>query len=198
MNENSGNAAIFARVSTLDQAVGNQLPELRQLAAHRGMDVAAEVTVEDSAWGTGNGKGAAFDARRAELLEGARLGRYGTVLLWSLDRLSRRGAEDMLSYVRRLSEAGVTLVSVKDPWVESLSDPMTRELLLGIFATVARFESERRSERIKAGVARRRAEGKPVGRQAGTRDKKQRRRSGYIASWEDGGKRREAARAGAA
>lgn len=180
----TGKAVIFARVSTLDQAVGNQLPELRQLAANRGMDVAAEITVEDSAWGTGNGKGTAFDARRAELLEGARLGKYGTVLLWSLDRLSRRGAEDMLSYVRRLSEAGVKLVSIKDPWVESLSDPMTRELLLGIFATVARFESERRSERIKLGLGRRKAEGKPVGRAPGAKDKKPRRKSGYYASWE--------------
>jgi putative DNA-invertase from lambdoid prophage Rac len=183
-------AAIFARVSTLDQSVSNQLPELRQLAANRGMDVATEITVEDSAWSAGKGgKGTAFDAKRTELLEGARLGKYSHVLLWSLDRLSRRGAEDMLGYVRRLSEAGVKLTSIKDPWVESLSDPMVREMLLGIFATVARFESERRSERIRAGLARRKAQGLPVGRKPGAKDKTQRRRSGYIKSWED---RREA------
>jgi hypothetical protein len=45
----NANCAIWARVSTLDQAVGNQLPELRQLAASRGMDVAAEITGEASA-----------------------------------------------------------------------------------------------------------------------------------------------------
>ena len=85
------------------------------------------------------------------------------VLCWGLDRLSRRGAEDMLSYVRRLTDTGCRLWSLKDPWAESTADPMTRELLFSVFATIARFESERRSERIKAGIERRRREGKPIG-----------------------------------
>jgi DNA invertase Pin-like site-specific DNA recombinase len=57
-------------------------------------------------------------------------------------------------------------------------------------------ESRRKSERIRAGLERRRAEGKPVGRQAGAVDKKARKRSGYVASWEPGGKRRERAAQG--
>jgi len=179
-------AAIWARVSTTQQNTTNQLGELRQWAADRVLDVAAEYVTEDSAWSkaNGNGKGAEFDSRRAELLEGARLGRYSVVLVWGVDRLSRRGAEDMLAYVRRLTETGCALWSLKDPWCESTSDPMTRELLFGVFATIARFESERRSARIRAGLARRRAEGKPVGRQHGSGDKKPRKRSGYMARWE--------------
>lgn len=178
--------AIWARVSTAQQNTVNQLVELRQWAADRGLDVAAEYVTEDSAWtkANGNGKGAEFDARRADLLEGARLGRYTVVLVWGIDRLSRRGAEDMLSFVRRLTETGSALWSLKDPWCESTADPMTRELLFGVFATIARFESERRSQRIKAGLARRRAEGKPVGRQQGSADKRPRKRSGYVQRWE--------------
>jgi len=191
-------AAIWARVSTADQHTENQVSELRALAVTRGYQVTAEITTEDSAWASGtngNGtKGKEFDARRAELLEGARLGKYEVILVWGLDRLSRRGAEDMLAYTRKLADTGARLVSIKDPWAEDLSSPMVRELLLGIFATIARFESERRSERIRAGLARRRAEGKPVGRIKGSGDKKPRRRSGYVAAWEQGGARREAER----
>ncbi len=54
-------------------------------------------------------------------------------------------------------------------------------------------ESKRRSERIQAGLARRRAEGRPVGRQPGVKDRKPRKRSGYVAAWEEGGARRERA-----
>jgi len=71
-------------------------------------------------------------------------------------------------------------------------DPFAREILVGLMGTLARYESQRRSERIKAGLERRRTEGKPVGRQAGARDKGTRRRSGYVAAWEAGGARRQA------
>jgi putative DNA-invertase from lambdoid prophage Rac len=179
-------AAIWARVSTSDQRTTNQLDELRAWAASRGVEVVAEFITEDSAWATGlsNGKGAEFDRKRAELLDGARLGRYHVVLTWGIDRLSRRGAEDMLSFVRRLTETGCALWSMKDPWVESTSDPFARELMIGIFGTLARFESERRSQRVKAGLARRKREGKPVGgRKPGAKDKAKRNAQGVSAAW---------------
>jgi putative DNA-invertase from lambdoid prophage Rac len=174
--------AIWARVSTSDQSTDNQLRELRQWAADRQLTVAAEYITEDSAWtAKGNGsKGAEFDRQRAALLEGARLGRYQVVLVWGIDRLSRRGAEDMLSFARRLTDTGCKLWSLKDPWVESTADPMTRELLFGVFGTIARFESERRSARIKAGLARRKAAGLPVGgRVSGSKDRKPRGDAGW-------------------
>jgi DNA invertase Pin-like site-specific DNA recombinase len=77
-------------VSQYDQSADSQLPELRGLAAAKGLEIAAEIIMEGSAWSMSNGKGAEFDARRAELLEGARLGKYATVLVWGLDCL---GAE---------------------------------------------------------------------------------------------------------
>jgi DNA invertase Pin-like site-specific DNA recombinase len=54
---------------------------------------------------------------------------------------------------------------------------------------MAQQESRRRSERIKAGLDRRRAQGPPVGRLPGTADKKPRKRSGYVPSWENGRRR---------
>jgi DNA invertase Pin-like site-specific DNA recombinase len=183
-------AALWARVSTTDQTNEGQLYELREWAANRGLDVVAEFVTEDSAWaqahnGNGNGgKGSEFDAKRTELLDGARMGHYQIVLCWGLDRLSRRGAEDMLGFVRRLTDTGCRLWASKDPWVESMTDPMIRELLLSVFATLARFESERRSARIKTGMDRRKRAGLPVGgRVEGARDRKPRRTEGYLETW---------------
>jgi DNA invertase Pin-like site-specific DNA recombinase len=56
--------------------------------------------------------------------------------------------------------------------------------LAAVYAWMARAESAHRSERVRAGLERRRREGKPVGRQPGATDKRPRKRSGYVARWE--------------
>jgi DNA invertase Pin-like site-specific DNA recombinase len=179
--------AIWARVSSSEQTTTNQLAELRKWAADRGLTVAEEFVTEDSAWtkGNGNGKGADFDKKRNELLEGARLGRYSVVLVWGLDRISRRGSEDMLSFARRLTDTGCRLWSLKDSWVESTADPMIRELLFGVFATIARFESERRSQRVKSAMARPEVQAKLSDRKSRGADKKSTKRDseGYKRAW---------------
>ena len=169
---------------------------LRAWAAELGATVAAEYVTEDSAWASNGGKGAEFDRKRKALLSDvqARRGTPVLVLVWAIDRLSRQGTEDMMSYLRRLAEAGADVRSKQDPWLNTV-DPFAREILLGVFATVAKYESERRSARIKAGLKRRKeVDKKPVGRQPGAVDKKKRKRSGYVQMWEDGGTRREAQR----
>jgi DNA invertase Pin-like site-specific DNA recombinase len=57
-------------------------------------------------------------------------------------------------------------------------------VLVAFAGWMAERESARRSERIKAGLARRKAQGLPVGRKPGSTDKTPRRKSGYYASWE--------------
>jgi putative DNA-invertase from lambdoid prophage Rac len=186
-------AAIWARVSTTEQHTANQLEALRAVAADRGLDVVAEFVTEDSAWraSNGKGKGAEFDRQRRALLDGAHEGRYVVVLIWALDRLSRQGIVDTGNVVRQLTAAGCEIWSHQESWMQT-TDPHTRELIIAIMAWLAEMESARRSERIKAGLARRRREGKPVGRRAGATDARKRKRSGYIASWEPGGARRQA------
>ena len=189
-------AAIWARVSTDDQNTGNQLDQLRAWADRRGLEVVEEFVTEDSAWAAnpGNGKGAEFDRQRNALINGARLGHYQVVLIWALDRLSRRGIEDTLSVLRRLAEHEADVWSLQEDWLRT-SDPAMRELLIGIFGWMAGQESKRRSERIKAGLARRKAQGLPVGgRVPGAKDKRPRSCEGYVAAWSER-KRREAAKA---
>jgi DNA invertase Pin-like site-specific DNA recombinase len=173
--------AIWARVSTDDQESSNQLSELRQWAARRGLEIAAEYVVDGaSAW-----KGEHHD-RLVAVLTDARLGRYDVLLVWALDRLDRldrEGVESTLGLLRRFHETGASIWSLKEPWTET-ADPRMAELLGAIYAWMAAEESRRRSERVKAGLASRKAEGKPIGRRAGSQDRRPRRRSGYYARWE--------------
>ena len=81
------------------------------------------------------------------------------------------------------------VVSVRESWLDG--SPEVQDILIAFAGWMAERESARRSERIKAGLARRRAEGEAVGRQAGATDKGKRKRSGYVRSWEEGGARRQ-------
>lgn len=159
--------AIWARVSSADQFALNQLAVLRAWAEARGLVVVAEFVTEDSAFAQGH---AGFDKARAALLDGARLGRYQVVLAWAIDRLSRKGIEDTLRAMRKLYEHGADIWSHEEGWLET-ADPHMRELLVSFMAWIAQQESLRRSERIKAGIARRRAEGGHTGRKPGSRNR---------------------------
>ncbi len=69
----------------------------------------------------------------------------------------------------------------QEPWTEAGGELL--DLLLAIAGWVARMESNRRSERTKAGLARAVAQGKRLGRPPGSKDKKKRSRRGYLLRW---------------
>lgn len=188
-------AAIWARVSSTDgsQTNENQLIALRQMAASRGFDIVREFITEDSAWSSGNGpKGKEFDRQRRELSHGAHRGEYSRILIWALDRLSRRGIKDTIGVLDDLTDAGAVVCSHQESWIET-SDPRMRELIISVMSWMSEMESARRSERIKAGMARVKAEGIHVGgRKTGAKDKRRRSREGYERAWQEGGARRQA------
>lgn len=68
--------------------------------------------------------------------------------------------------------------SHQEPWTEVGGEML--ELLLAIAGWVARMESNRRSERTKAGLERAKSEGKTLGRPKGSLDTRQRSRRGYL------------------
>ena len=74
--------AIYARVSTLDQHVENQLTELRSYVERRGWTAVEYVD---------RGVSGAKDRRPAldELLKAARRRRFDVLVCWRLDRLGR-------------------------------------------------------------------------------------------------------------
>lgn len=180
--------AIWRRVSTSQQDAESQ-DVLRQWAADRGLEVTAEFTVEDTAWKTRNGKGGEYDRTRAELLNGARLGRYEVVLIWALDRLSRKGIKDTIGVLEQFGGYGCDVWSYQESWLTTAGE--ARDLIIAVMAWIAQKESERRSERMKLSIEKRKKDGRPIGRGSAP-DSKPRKRSGYVAAWEEGGARREA------
>ncbi len=170
-------AAIWSRVSTTEQETENRVLQLQALAQHRGLEVAQVYRLEESAW-----KGAHLTAL-AQVYKDARLGKFQVLLVWALDRLSREGPLATLEIVHRLGQYGVQVLSLQEPWVEVSGE--LRDLLLAIAGWVARMESQRRSERTRAGLARVRASGKVLGRPKGSKDTKRRKRSGYFARYAD-------------
>jgi len=107
-------------------------------------------------------------------LEDARKRRFDFVLVWALDRLSREGPLVILTLVNRLKICGVKVISYQESWTEAPGE--LGELLYALSGWVARMESQRRSERTKAGLARVKAQGRKLGRPRGSGDKKKRRR----------------------
>ena len=104
----------------------------------------------------------------------APLARPVYMLVWALDRLSREGPSATLDIVHRLGQTGVQVGSYQEPWTEAGGELL--DLLLAIAGWVARMESNRRSERTKAGLQRAVNQGKRLGRPPGSKDKKMRSR----------------------
>ena len=96
------------------------------------------------------------------------------MLVWALDRLSREGPLAILTLVNRLKTFGVKVISYQESWTEAPGE--LGELLYALAGWVARMESQRRSERTKAGLARVVAQGKKLGRPKGAKDKRKRKR----------------------
>ena len=84
-----------------------------------------------------------------------------TPLTLLLDRIVRdddSGAEAALRIFRQFRQRGCMVVSVRESWLNG--SPEVQDILIALAGGMAERESARRSERIKAGLARRRAEGR--------------------------------------
>jgi DNA invertase Pin-like site-specific DNA recombinase len=77
----------------------------------------------------------------------------------------------------------VQIVSHEEPWTE-IPNEMT-PLFYAFAAWAAKYESDRKSARIKAALERRKAKGLPVGRIVGAKDKHHRKRTGYLRRYAD-------------
>jgi len=161
-------AVIYSRTSTTQQVPRNQTMVLTQWARQRSFEVVAVYEEEESAWKAGH------QQALAQLLKDARKGRFSLVLVWALDRLSREGALAILRLVHTLAGYGVRVLSYQESWTEAPGE--LAELLYALTGWVARMESQRRSERTKAGLARVKREGKRLGRPPGVKDSKRRKR----------------------
>lgn len=146
-------AALYLRVSTEEQSVENQRPELERLAAARGLDVVAVYAEQASA--------AKKRPEYERMMDEARRGGFAVLLIWSLDRLGRSMMGN-IEAVLELDRVGVQVVSVREPWLDTTGP--VRKLLLAVFAWMTEQERLQIVERTKAGLERARRKGVQVGR----------------------------------
>jgi DNA invertase Pin-like site-specific DNA recombinase len=149
-------AALYHRVSTTDQDPTLARAELRGAAEARGYAIALDV--EET------GSGARNDRPGLQrVLDAARRGHVGAVIVWKLDRFGR-SALDLLANVRALEDAGCAFhVVTQGIDIRPDGDPMSR-LLLTMLAAVAEFERDLIRERTRLGLAHARRQGKRLGR----------------------------------
>ena len=146
-------AGIYARVSTDDQqTIPLQIRALREYAARRGWTIALLVKEV--------GSGASQRQLREKLLEAARRREIDVVLVWRLDRWGR-SVPDLLTTLQELNHLGVGFVSLTEAL--DLTTPAGRAMA-GLLAVFAEFEREILRERVRAGLAHARQNGKRLGR----------------------------------
>ena len=146
-------AALYARVSTVDQTCENQLVELRAYAAARAWS--GREFVDTGVSGAKESR-LALDA----LIRAARRRQIDTVVCWRLDRLGRN-LRHLILLLDELIAVGVGFVSLNEGI--DTTTPAGR-LQLHVLGAIAEFERERVRERVRAGLARARAQGRRLGR----------------------------------
>ena len=146
-------AGLYARVSTNDQqTLPMQLRALSEYAARRGWAIAMQVKEV--------GSGALQRQRREKLIEAARRREIDVVLVWRLDRWGR-SVTDLLATLQELEHLGVGFVSLTEAL--DLTTPAGRAMA-GLLAVFSQFEREVLRERVRAGLAHARQNGKRLGR----------------------------------
>jgi DNA invertase Pin-like site-specific DNA recombinase len=152
-SERSRRAALYVRCSTGTQELENQLAPLRDYGAARGWHVQEFAD---------HGISGAKDRRPAldAMLAAVRARKLDVVAIVKLDRLAR-STRHLVTLVAELEALGVDLVVI-DQAIDTTT-PAGR-LLFHVLASIAEFERDLIVDRVRAGVARARAQGKHLGR----------------------------------
>ena len=170
-------AALYLRVSTVDQHPETQVYDLRQMAAQRGYEITQEYTDRISG----------VKARRPgldEMMQDARRGRFDVVLVWACDRIAR-STRHFLEVLDELNRLEIEFVSFRESI--DTGGPLGRAIVV-IIGAIAELERSLIVERVRAGMRRARLEGRHIGRpslaldrEAICRDRRHGRSIGQIA-----------------
>ena len=146
-------AALYMRVSTLDQHPETQLYDLRELARQRGFQIVQEYTDRLSG----------AKARRPgldQMLKDARARQFDVVLVWAGDRIAR-SVRHFLEVLDELNHLGIEFVSFRENI--DTGGPLGRAIIV-IIGAIAELERNLIIERVRAGMRRARLEGRRIGR----------------------------------
>jgi len=147
-------AALYVRVSTLDQHPETQLLELEQLAQQRGWTVVQEY--RDHGFSGVRVRRPALD----NLLADARQGKFEVVAVWACDRLAR-STKHFLELLDELNHLQIEFVSFRERL--DTCGALGRAVVI-IISAIAELERNLIIERVRAGMRRAQLEGIRIGR----------------------------------
>ncbi len=93
-----------------------------------------------------------------KMMQDAMLRRFSGIVVWKLDRFSREGIIPTMAYIQKLKDRGIWLKSMTESWLDTGQEGIT-EIVLAIMAWASAEERKKISERTKAGIAKKRADG---------------------------------------
>jgi DNA invertase Pin-like site-specific DNA recombinase len=147
-------AALYMRVSTVDQHPETQLHDLRQFASQRGFEIIEECT--DLVVSGTKARRPALD----RLLKDAHRHRFDVVVVWSCDRLAR-STKHFLQVLDDLNDLGIQFLSQRE--AIDTDGPLGRAIVV-IVSAVAELERSLIVERVRAGMRRAKLDGRRIGR----------------------------------
>jgi DNA invertase Pin-like site-specific DNA recombinase len=146
-------AALYMRVSTVDQHPETQLHDLRAMAEHRGYEIVEEYTDRVSG---AKAKRPGLD----QMLRDARRNRFQVVLVWASDRIAR-SVKHFLDVLDELNRMNVEFISFREQI--DTGGPLGRAVVV-IIGAIAELERSLIVERVRAGMRRAKLEGRHIGR----------------------------------
>jgi DNA invertase Pin-like site-specific DNA recombinase len=149
-------AVLYLRVSTVDQTTANQERELREVAARGGWEIVKVYKDHGISGAKGRDKRPAYNA----MMRDAFRRQFDVVMAWSVDRLGR-SLQELVTFLGELHALHVDL-HLHQQGIDTTT-PAGKALfqMMGVFAE---FERSMIQERVRAGLARARSEGKRLGR----------------------------------
>ncbi len=160
-------AAIYARVSTKNgQTPANQIGRLREVAEKAGWEVVEEFVDRGISGAKGRDKRPAFD----RLCMAATRREIDVVMAWSVERLGR-SLQDLVAFLSELQASKVDLYLDRQGIDTTTPGGKALFQMMGVFAE---FERAMIQERVHAGLARAKKEGKRLGRPKVSRKTEQR------------------------
>jgi DNA invertase Pin-like site-specific DNA recombinase len=149
-------AVLYLRVSTIDQTTANQERELKQAADRAGWQVTKVYHDDGISGAKGRDKRPSFDA----LHKAAARREFDVVMAWNVDRLGR-SVQDLVAFLSEIHALKIDLFLHQQGLDTTTPAGKAMFQILGVFAE---FERSIVQERVRAGLARAKAEGKVLGR----------------------------------
>jgi DNA invertase Pin-like site-specific DNA recombinase len=148
--------AIYARVSTTQQTVQNQLDALREVASRSGYSIVEEFVDE----GISGAKGRVDRPALDRMLRDCAKRRFDMVMVWDISRLGR-SLQNLIEVMNELQSLKVDLFFVQQGMDTSTA---SGRMMFSVFGALGEYERELIRERTLLGQQRARAQGVKFGR----------------------------------